>query len=126
MQDTKTLMAAAALPASDEKQRAIAHEILKSKLTSPEKSLDRVFDDVTTITGAGFETTASELRAEIGSMDADPSEVESKTLEQLPYLTSTLMEGLRLSPAIATRMAGISLDKDLFYGNWRLPAGTPV
>ncbi|KAI2776210.1 cytochrome P450 [Daldinia loculata] len=144
MQDTKNLMAAAASPVLDEKaQRTIVHEILESKLTSPEKSLDRVFDDVTTITGAGFETTASVLRvvlfhvfndteilqrirAELASINADPSEVELKTLEQLPYLTSTLMEGLRLSPAIATRMARISPDKDLFYGSWRIPAGTPI
>lgn len=115
MQDTKNLMATAASPVLDEKaQRTIVHEILESKLTSPEKSLDRVFDDVTTITGTGFETTASVLRvvlfhvfndteilqrirAELASINADPSEVELKTLEQLPYLTSTLMEGLRLT-----------------------------
>jgi cytochrome P450 len=37
-----------------------------------------------------------------------------------------LTEGLRLSPAIATRAARIS-DRDLFYGGqWRIPAGTPV
>lgn len=35
------------------------------------------------------------------------------------------MEGLRLSPAIGSRMARIS-DKDLFYGDWRIPAGTPI
>ena len=48
-----------------------------------------------------------------------------KTLQQLPYLTAVLTEGLRLSPAIATRAARIS-DNDLLYGDWRIPAGTPV
>ncbi|KAI0884561.1 cytochrome P450 [Annulohypoxylon maeteangense] len=148
MQDTKNLMAAATSPISDqdkdqEYQRTIVNGILDSKLPSSEKSVERVFDDVSTVAGAGFETTASvlrlvffhvfdnpdilkQLRTELTSINADPSEVEIKTLEQLPYLTSTLMEGLRLSPAIATRMARISTDKDLFYGNWRIPIGTPV
>lgn len=41
------------------------------------------------------------------------------------------MEGLRLSPGIATRAARVA-DKDLFLGggsgggDWRIPAGTPV
>jgi cytochrome P450 len=37
-----------------------------------------------------------------------------------------LKEGLRLSPAIATRMARIAPDRDLVYGEWRIPASTPV
>lgn len=36
------------------------------------------------------------------------------------------MEGMRLSPAIGSRMARIAPDRDLFYGAWRIPAGTPV
>jgi cytochrome P450 len=32
---------------------------------------------------------------------------------------------MRLSPAISTRAARIT-DKDLFYKEWRIPAGTPV
>ena len=48
-----------------------------------------------------------------------------KKLEQLPYLTTVLNEGLRLSPGIARRAARVK-DKDLFYGDWRIPAGTPV
>lgn len=35
------------------------------------------------------------------------------------------MEGMRLSPAIATRAARVT-DKDIFYGDWRIPAKTAV
>jgi len=58
--------------------------------------------------------------------------LQLRTLEQLPYMTSIIMEGLRLSPAIASRSARIAPDRDLFYSDrsgsvkWRIPAGTPV
>lgn len=96
-----------------------------------------------TVTGAGFETTASVLRllfyhvftneeiqqrlreeiAQASAKSTDP--IQLKTLEQLPYLTAVLKEGLRLSPGISSRAARIT-DKDLSYGDWRIPAGTPV
>jgi cytochrome P450 len=101
-----------------------------------------------TVTGAGFETTANvlrlvfyhvfsnasilqRLRAELASAGGPPQssaqiEVELRTLEQLPYLTSILMEGMRLSPAIASRMTRIAPDRDIVYGEWNIPAGTPV
>ncbi|KAI8630282.1 cytochrome P450 [Xylariaceae sp. FL1651] len=67
------------------------------------------------MSGAGFETTASVLHLVI-----------FHALEQLPYLTAILMEGLRLSPAIAIRMARISLGTDLSYKQWKIPAGTHI
>lgn len=48
------------------------------------------------------------------------------TLEQLPFLTGVVREGLRLSPGLATRLARVAPDRDLFYYQWRIPAGTPV
>jgi cytochrome P450 len=101
-------------------------------------------DDVATVTGAGFEPTASvlrlifyhlfsnaemlqRLRTELKSATAQSSDtVDLRTLEQLPYLTSVLMEGMRLSPSVASRQARIAPDRDLVYGEWRIPAGTPV
>ncbi|KAI0142254.1 trichodiene oxygenase [Xylariaceae sp. FL1272] len=47
-------------------------------------------------------------------------------LEQLPYLTAVLKEGLRLSPGVATRTARIAPDRDSFYGKLRIPSGTPI
>lgn len=145
MQDTRTLMAAVSSATKDDTHpRTIVHEIMESKLPPSEKLHDRVFEDVSTVTGAGFETTASvlrltsfhmfsnaeirqRLRAELASIGAKSDNLpDLKILEQLPYLTAVLMEGLRLSPAIATRMARVAPKTDIFYDQWRIPAGTPV
>lgn len=147
MKDTDNLMALVNQGPSTKDAdgpRTIVHEILESTLPPPQKAPARVFEDVSTITGAGFETTASalrlivinlfsnaeilrNLRAELSSKGSTAAEqLEAQTLMQLPYLTAVLMEGLRLSPALATRLARISPDQDLIYKHWRIPAGTPV
>lgn len=127
------------------------HAIVASDLPPSEKTHARVQEEVSTVSGAAFETTASalrlilfhvytnpeiltRLRAELALASAavgGPRETlppnQLKDLEQLPYLTATLTEGMRLSPAIASRAARISRDKDLFYGGGlQIPAGTPV
>ncbi|KAK8118193.1 uncharacterized protein PG998_006474 [Apiospora kogelbergensis] len=61
----------------------------------------------------------------------EPSEYskpEVKALERLPYLTSVIVEGMRLSPAIGHRIARIAPDRDLYYGDGkkRIPTGTLV
>ena len=119
------------------------HAIVRSDLPPTDKTFERVFEEVATVTGAAFETTANtfrlilyhvytneeilrRLRKELGSVSASPSEsIALDKLEQLPYLNAVLQEGLRLSPAVASRAARVS-DKDLFYDNWRIPARTPV
>jgi cytochrome P450 len=135
----------AAVESGAEGPNTIVHEIMRSKLPASEKKFVRVFEDVSTISGAGFETTASalrmiffhvytnpdilqRLRAELASAEGGQSSqgARLKALEQLPYLTSVLMEGLRLSPAIATRMGRVAPDRDIVYDKWRIPAGTPV
>lgn len=75
--------------------------------------------------------TLERLRAELAAISGEhPSSADAnidiKTLEKCSYLTSVLMEGMRLSPAIGSRMARIAPDRDIFYGDWRIPAGTPV
>lgn len=123
----------------------MAYEIVESGLPLSEKTFDRIFEEIVTVTGAAFETSASclrlilfhvfanasileRLRAEITTAVAESPEdwpLRLQTLEQLPYLTAVLMEGLRLSPALGTRTPRVS-NKDLFYGSWRIPAGTPI
>ncbi|OTA88366.1 hypothetical protein M434DRAFT_80407, partial [Hypoxylon sp. CO27-5] len=117
----------------------IVHEIMDSKLPAPEKTTNRIFDELATVTGAGFETTAGalrvalfhifdnenilkQLRTELATIDTH----NLKALEQLPYLKAVLMEGMRISPAVATRMARIAPDRDILYNEWRILAGTPV
>ncbi|KAH6845701.1 cytochrome P450 [Chaetomium sp. MPI-CAGE-AT-0009] len=143
--DTKaTLAAATSADANDDKSHAtVVHEIVRSKLPPSEKTFERVFEEIATLTGAAFETTASVLRLIlfhvysepeiirrvrdeiIAAAATSPDPIPLTTLENLPYLTSVLMEGMRLSPAIGSRSARLT-DKDLVYGNWRIPAGTPV
>ncbi|KAI1089144.1 cytochrome P450 [Rostrohypoxylon terebratum] len=138
MNDTKNLMKAAVSP-DDDGPRTLVHEIMQSKLPPQEKSFERVFDDVNTTTGAGYETTAAVIRIAAFHIYSNPEILQKlraelatapnhdwKTLEQLPYLTAVIMESMRLAPAIATRSARIAQDKDLVYADWRIPAGTPV
>lgn len=129
--------------------RTIVHEIVDSNLPPSEKTLERVFCDIATVTGAGFETTASilrlalfhvfgspeklsRLRAELASVSSHPSAAdepvnfELRVFEKLPYLTAVLTEAMRLSPALGTRLQRIAPDRDLVYDKWRIPAGTPV
>lgn len=140
--DTRQALAAAESSVPDTQVRnSMIHEMVHSALPSSEKTFDHIFEEVATVTSAGFETTANvlrlilfhiyanddilrRLRKELSSLQ--PSETATlKQLEQLPYLTSIIKEGLRLSPGISSRMARIT-DQDLFYNNWRIPAGTPV
>lgn len=117
----------------------LVHEIVQSKLPPSEKSFERIFEEISTTTGAGFETTAAVIRIAVFHIYSDLKILQKlraelsaapdhdwKTLEQLPYLTATIMEAMRLAPAIATRSARIAQDKDLVYADWRISAGTPV
>ncbi|KAI1348475.1 cytochrome P450 [Xylaria sp. FL0043] len=125
--------------------QTVVHAILNSDLPDNEKSFARIFDEASTITGAAFETTANtlrltlyhiyndievlrQLRAELTATlrDEQSSSQVLSRLEQLPYLTAVLMEGLRLSPALATRAPRVSPNRDLSFRGQRIPAGTPV
>jgi cytochrome P450 len=46
--------------------------------------------------------------------------------EKLPFLTAVVKEALRLSYGVSLRLARISPEADLQYGNWRIPKGTSV
>jgi cytochrome P450 len=118
--------------------RTIVHEILDSDLPPAEKSFARVQEEVSVVTGAGFETLPGAVRLIIYHIYSNTSilqrfrsellnsELELKTLERKPYLTAVIMEGLRLSPGVASRTQRIALDRDLVYKQWTIPAGTPV
>lgn len=46
-----------------------------------------------------------------------------KELEQLPYLTAVIWEGLRLSFGVVAHLQRISPDQVLRFGEWEIPAG---
>ncbi|KAI1850298.1 hypothetical protein JX266_004156 [Neoarthrinium moseri] len=117
--------------------------ILNSKLPAMEKTPERLGDEIITVAGAAFETTAFSLAVTLYHIYSNPAilqrlrdeflserlstyDASLASLEKLPYLTAVIMEGLRLSPALATRMARVSPDRDLVYKAWTIPAGTPV
>lgn len=101
-------------------------------------------DDGISVVGAGLSTTADTLRitafhiinntdvlhtlqAEL--LDAIPSATDSpplKKLEQLSYLSAVVTEGLRISCGISSRLQRVSPDSPLTFGDWVIPAGTPV
>ncbi|KAK4233754.1 hypothetical protein C8A03DRAFT_47769 [Achaetomium macrosporum] len=142
--DTQETLAAVTSSTPDNKlQNTLVHAVVNSTLPPADKTFERIHEEVATVTAAGFDTTANALRliiyhvftnnailrrlrqelASAAAVSSDP--IPLRTLEQLPYLTSVLMEGMRLSPAVGTRTARVT-DKDLVYGDCRIPAGTPV
>ncbi|KJZ71258.1 hypothetical protein HIM_09331 [Hirsutella minnesotensis 3608] len=141
----RLLKAAASSPIDDDDAPTIVHEIVKSSLPPEDKTAKRVFADVATVTGAGFESTASVLRLLIYNVYSKPDilrrlraelaqatssnptgDLNLAALEQLPYLTAVILEAMRLSPALGTRLQRIAPDRDLVYNQWVIPAGTPV
>jgi len=130
---------AASSPFNEKYKTTMVHAIVHTDLPPSEKTFERIFEEVATVTRAAFETTTNVLRLifyhvyinkkvlaclreELATVPVDYS---LKQLEQLPYLTAVITEGMRLSPAVASRAARIT-DKDLFYEGWRILAGTPV
>ncbi|EEQ29552.1 cytochrome P450 [Microsporum canis CBS 113480] len=141
--DTRdTLAAVASSSPGHNVNNTMIYTIVHSDLPPADKTFDRIFEELATVTGAGFETTSNtlrlilyhlytnntileRLREEITIASDGSGPIPLKKLEQLPYLTAILQEGLRLSPGVSTRAARIT-DKDLFYMSWRIPTGTPV
>lgn len=130
----------------DKFDRTIVHEIMGSNLPQAEKTVERVSDETSTVAGAAFETAAQTTRVILYYLYSNPellsrlrSELDQaakkhcneghlplSTLEQLLFLNGVIREGLRLSPGVGTRLARVAPDRDLFYEQWRIPAGTPV
>ncbi|CAI7595867.1 unnamed protein product [Penicillium manginii] len=118
-------------------------------LTGPEvpdaeKTLDRLEDEGALLLGAGTETTARAIavsmfhvmsNAEVGRkllcelktiLETPTSQASWLELEQLPYLTGVVNEGLRLSHGMTSRLGRISTKAHIPYKGWIIPAGTPI
>jgi len=131
-------------PATEKNTNTIFHELRDSDLPPSEKTMPRLADEGNILIGAGSETTAqvlavlsfhlldnpsilAKLREELdGVMPTVTTEVKWTQLEQLPYLTAILKEGLRISSPVLTRLPRISPNETLQYGTWTIPAGIPV
>jgi cytochrome P450 len=122
----------------------IFYEIIHSDLPPRDKTPRRLQEEAAAILGAGAVTTAwtltvtmyhlavqpeklERLRAEIKSIMPDPQKpAKLQQLEQLPYLTSVIMESLRVSNGISTRLARVAPDRSIYFRDWEIPKGTPV
>ncbi|KAM0124736.1 hypothetical protein ACHAP3_010138 [Botrytis cinerea] len=115
-------------------QPTIFHEILFSDLPPNEKSVARLWQEGQTVIGAGTETTAWTLSVIAYHVLANPdilskllAEMEGKNglkeLEQLPYMTAVIQEGLRLSFGVVAHLQRISPDQVLKFHDWEIPPG---
>ncbi|ETI29327.1 hypothetical protein G647_01780 [Cladophialophora carrionii CBS 160.54] len=134
-------------------QHTLIHEILRSDLSYAEKSPARVYQDVQATVTAGTLATASalsytlfsllshprllqRLRTELHAAMPNPTVLPSlAVLEQLPFLTACIKEGLRLSIGASSRLQRIDPVNPIVFTADRtegksctyvLPAGTPL
>ncbi|ETN45628.1 uncharacterized protein HMPREF1541_09460 [Cyphellophora europaea CBS 101466] len=124
-------------------QTTVFHEILQGNLPEHEKSPDRLWQDGQVTVIAGTLTTAAalsdityyllkqpaelrRLKDELAKVITDPDKLpDSAKLQQLPYLTAVIKEGLRLSSGISTRLQRIATDETLVY-TAKPPATTTI
>lgn len=122
----------------------IFHSLINNDLPQQEKELQRIVEEAVLIVGAGQLTTADVLsvifyqliknpeklqmlRHELDEAIPDPNNLPHyQQLEQLPYLTAVILEGLRVTDPVCTRLPRISPDEDLKFQEWVIPKGTPV
>lgn len=136
-------------PTEKQSSRTIFHELLTGDLPDEEKRLERLWQEGQIIVGAGTETTAWTLSATLFYLLENPhilkklrdelhvaipdaeARVSWNQLEQLPYLSAVICEGLRLSYGVSTRLQRINPQGPLYLktgGNLELeiPQNTPV
>jgi len=128
--------------------KTVFDEILDSNLPASEKTPERLMQEATNIGVAGTETTAwtlsvityhllqnpsslRTLKAELENEITDLSKPLSiKQVEQLPYLTAVILEGLRLGMGTSNRQERVSPNEALTFQDgtkeWIIPPGTPV
>lgn len=129
----------------DDGQRTIFYDILTNDQIRPqEKETDHLVTEAQAVVGAGTVTTAHTLSILVYHILDNPSilvkvQRELKTVmsdrdaksrwqqvEQLPYLSAVITEGLRFSYGASHRLQRISPDVVLQYKDWTIPPGTPV
>ena len=119
-------------------------EVLHSRLPAAEKDPERLFQEGQSVLGAGSETVSStlghlmfyildnpeihqRLREEIlPIMPQRDSRPTWQQLEQLPYLSTVIQEGLRFSPGISVPVGRVAPHQTIQFKGWTIPAGTTV
>lgn len=128
-----------------EGQTSIFYDVLTNPDVRPqEKTDDHMQDEAQALMAAGTITTAhiltiitfhiisnpsmlQKLQAELKSvMFTSETPPKWQQLEQLPYLTAVITEGLRIGYGVPQRLQRCFPDKELEYGSYRIPKRTPV
>jgi cytochrome P450 len=121
------------------------HELLQNDVPDSEKSVGRLVQEAQIVVSAGTETTAwclsvitfhllsnpailQKLREELEQAIPNPNKpVPVEKLEQLPYLSAIIQEGLRLSYGLSTRLPRVSPVDVLVFNDgkkdWHIPPG---
>ncbi|KAF4630224.1 hypothetical protein G7Y89_g7918 [Cudoniella acicularis] len=132
-------------PSAETSHPTLFHELLQGDVPAREKSVNRLVQEAQIVVSAGTETTAwclsvitfhllsnpaslEKLRKELQEAIPDLDEpVSVEKIEQLPYLTACIQEGLRLSYGVSTRLPRVSpVDVMVFNDgkkDWHIPAG---
>ncbi|OJD32058.1 cytochrome p450 [Diplodia corticola] len=146
---------------SESSRATVFTEILTSNMPDSEKDTERLSREAQAMVQAGIETVSwslttnltyllsnppalAKLRAELLAAIPDSSPPFSlppwQSLEQLPYLSACVLEGLRLGYGVVTRLPRIPETETLLYTDerhssssprgsnktWAIPPGTPV
>ena len=129
---------------SSSDQTTIFHDVLLSDDVRPqEKEIDHLQDEAFTLVGAGTLTTAhmitittfhvinnpsilEKLQAELANAMPVNTALKWQQLEQLPYLTAIITEGLRVGYGVSTRLQRLFPDITLQYQGYAIPPMTPV
>jgi cytochrome P450 len=132
-------------------RQTIFHGLLSSSLPDSEKASARLAEEASVLLSAGTDSSASTLSAITYHLLFTPrilstlkSELETAIpdknarhfpsfgkVEQLPYLSAVIQEGLRLYPAVAGRQQRVAPLEDLVYTSptgvsYALPRGTTM
>ncbi|CRG92056.1 Sterol 26-hydroxylase, mitochondrial [Talaromyces islandicus] len=135
----------------DDTSLTVITELLQSNLPNEQKADRRVQDEVQLIVGAGVSTTGWTLSVGTYYLVANPrvlaclckeldnaipasnsasvadlvSNLDWTELEKLPYLTAVIKEAVRLSYSTTSRNVRL-LPKPVQFGEWIIPARTPI
>ncbi|OQE37342.1 hypothetical protein PENCOP_c010G02649 [Penicillium coprophilum] len=125
-------------------ESTIFNALLNPAVPAEEKTMDRLTDQGHMLLVAGTETTTNTLtmitfqllknpavlaclREELKVAMPTPTTILTwNSLEKLPFLNGVIQEGLRLSLGVSIRLPRIAPKDNLQYGDWVIPAGTPV
>ncbi|KAH9826728.1 Cytochrome-P450 [Teratosphaeria destructans] len=131
-------------PAERAPHRTIFQDVVQSSLPPPEKAPDRLSAEANLLQIAGTETTARSLAVLLFHLIENPAvltrlrdglsayaskvgtDMKLADLEAMPYFSAVITEGIRISNVVSSRMPRCAPDEDIRYGDWVIPAGTPI